>query len=101
MSGDTSQWFSLPGGPVGFAIGAEYRREKLFYTADPFVSSGASPSITPLPTFSPSPFFGEGGLWRNPDPDPRPYALLRDAQASAARRGWPTIIAASGHGLGL
>ena len=27
ISGDSSQWFNLPGGPVGFAIGAEYRRE--------------------------------------------------------------------------
>ena len=27
LSGDTGAFFSLPGGPVGFAIGAEYRKE--------------------------------------------------------------------------
>ncbi len=27
LSGDFGSWFSLPGGPIGFAIGAEYRRE--------------------------------------------------------------------------
>lgn len=28
VSGDTDGWFSLPGGPVSFSVGAEYRREK-------------------------------------------------------------------------
>ena len=41
VSGNSSQLFSLPGGPVGFALGAEYRREKAIYTDDPFVESGA------------------------------------------------------------
>ena len=40
LSGDSSQWFELPGGPVGFAVGAEYRRETAFFRADPLVSSG-------------------------------------------------------------
>ncbi|HYI41387.1 MAG TPA: TonB-dependent receptor [Allosphingosinicella sp.] len=34
LSGDTSQFLNLPGGPVGFAIGAEYRKEDAFYTQD-------------------------------------------------------------------
>jgi outer membrane receptor protein involved in Fe transport len=55
VSGDSSQWLNLPGGPVGFAIGAEYRREKLFYQADPFVEQGLS-FYNALPTFSPDPF---------------------------------------------
>jgi outer membrane receptor protein involved in Fe transport len=55
VSGDSSQWFSLPGGPVGFAIGAEYRRESLYYQADPFVEQGLS-FYNALPTFSPDPF---------------------------------------------
>lgn len=54
-SGDTSEWFSLPGGPVRFAIGAEYRRESLFYQADPFVEQGLS-FYNALPTFEPEPF---------------------------------------------
>ncbi|HEX8124128.1 MAG TPA: TonB-dependent receptor [Allosphingosinicella sp.] len=49
-SGDTSEWFELPGGPVRFAAGLEYRREKLFYEQDPFVSGGFS-FYNAIPTF--------------------------------------------------
>ena len=42
LSGDTSGFFELPGGPIGFAIGAEYRREDAFSAYDPFTSSGAT-----------------------------------------------------------
>ncbi|USA61798.1 TonB-dependent receptor [Qipengyuania citrea] len=63
VAGDTSGFFNLPGGPVGFAVGAEYRREKLFYQADPLVESGRT-FYNALPTFAPDPFevteaFGE------------------------------------------
>jgi outer membrane receptor protein involved in Fe transport len=54
-SGDTSAWFNLPGGPVRFAIGAEYRREGLFYQADPFIEQDLS-FYNALPTFEPDPF---------------------------------------------
>lgn len=40
VSGDSSQLFELPGGPIGFALGAEYRREKLIQRSDPLISSG-------------------------------------------------------------
>ncbi|MFL6845582.1 MAG: TonB-dependent receptor domain-containing protein, partial [Allosphingosinicella sp.] len=40
MSGDLSQLFELPGGPIGFALGAEYRRETNFFQADPLVEQG-------------------------------------------------------------
>jgi outer membrane receptor protein involved in Fe transport len=55
VSGDSSQWFSLPGGPVRFATGVEYRRESLYYQADPFVEQGLS-FYNALPTFEPDPF---------------------------------------------
>jgi outer membrane receptor protein involved in Fe transport len=42
VSGDTSQLFELPGGPVGFALGAEYRREDAGYTQDNIVLQGAT-----------------------------------------------------------
>lgn len=63
LSGDSSSFFELPGGPVGFAIGAEYRRESLFYQADPIVEAGRT-FYNALPTFDPEPFkvkeaFGE------------------------------------------
>ena len=40
LTGDTSQLFSLPGGPIQFALGAEYRRETAKFRADPLVSAG-------------------------------------------------------------
>ncbi|NJS14161.1 MAG: TonB-dependent receptor [Sphingopyxis sp.] len=40
MSGDLSQLFELPGGPVGFAVGAEYRRETNSYELDPLSRNG-------------------------------------------------------------
>jgi len=54
-SGDTSEWFELPGGPIRFALGLEYRREKLFYQADPLVEGGFT-FYNALPTFDPDPF---------------------------------------------
>jgi outer membrane receptor protein involved in Fe transport len=40
VSGDTSNFFNLWGGPVRFALGAEYRREHGNYIDDPFVGEG-------------------------------------------------------------
>lgn len=37
LSGDFGQFFELPGGPVGFAVGAEYREEKSVSTFDTFL----------------------------------------------------------------
>ncbi|HEX8512262.1 MAG TPA: TonB-dependent receptor, partial [Allosphingosinicella sp.] len=63
MSGDTSQFFELPGGPVGFAVGAEYRKEKVFYDQDDFTQTGLS-FYNGIGTFDPTSFevkeaFGE------------------------------------------
>ncbi|WP_121115244.1 TonB-dependent receptor domain-containing protein [Croceibacterium ferulae] len=55
VSGDTSSFFELPGGPIGFAVGGEYRREELFFQADPLVESGRT-FYNALPTFDPEPF---------------------------------------------
>lgn len=55
VSGDTSQLFELPGGPINFAIGGEYRREKAFYEQDPFVEGGFTNAVV-IPTFSPPAF---------------------------------------------
>jgi outer membrane receptor protein involved in Fe transport len=41
LSGDFGQFFALPGGPVGFAIGAEYRREASRFTPDALLQQGA------------------------------------------------------------
>jgi outer membrane receptor protein involved in Fe transport len=77
VTGDTSGFFNLPGGPIGVAIGAEYRNEDLFYNQDDLVSQGftfynALPDLDPaardvkeafaevrLPILSNLPFFDE------------------------------------------
>lgn len=45
VSGDLSQLFELPGGPIRFAIGAEYRREKAFNDSDVANDTGVSNSV--------------------------------------------------------
>ncbi|MFN3450962.1 MAG: TonB-dependent receptor domain-containing protein [Sphingorhabdus sp.] len=42
VGGDLSQLFELPGGPVAFAFGAEYRKEKASVDYDELTSSGAT-----------------------------------------------------------
>jgi outer membrane receptor protein involved in Fe transport len=63
LSGDTSQFFNLPGGPVRFALGGEYRREKALYINDPFTVAGGSNAVNigifDPPTSSVREAFGE------------------------------------------
>jgi len=42
---DTSRFFNLQGGPIGFALGAEYRREHTKETNDPFVIAGNTENL--------------------------------------------------------
>jgi outer membrane receptor protein involved in Fe transport len=42
ISGDTSGFFKLPGGPIGFSLGAEHREEKASSIYDPVTQSGAT-----------------------------------------------------------
>jgi outer membrane receptor protein involved in Fe transport len=63
VSGDISQLFELPGGPISFAIGGEYRRENALYKQDQFVTDGFTNAVS-IPTFKPPTFkvkeaFGE------------------------------------------
>lgn len=63
LSGDTSQFLNLPGGPVGFAVGAEYRRETASYSQDDFTKAGltfynAIPNLD-APAFEVKEVFGE------------------------------------------
>jgi outer membrane receptor protein involved in Fe transport len=52
VSGDTTGWFELPGGPVGAVLGAEYRRETAIYRQDPLVAAGQT-FYNSIPTFDP------------------------------------------------
>lgn len=63
VGGDSSQLFELPGGPVKFALGGEYRREQAFYQQDPFVTNNFTNGVS-IPSFTPNAFvvteaFGE------------------------------------------
>ena len=40
VSGTTGNFLNLPGGPIGVAIGGEYRRDTAFFRADPLVEQG-------------------------------------------------------------
>jgi outer membrane receptor protein involved in Fe transport len=42
VSGDSSQLFELPGGPVAFVVGGEYRRETAYQVADPRSAAGGT-----------------------------------------------------------
>jgi outer membrane receptor protein involved in Fe transport len=54
VSGDFSQLFELPGGPIGFVLGAEYRRETAFAAYDPVTSDPAGLTfLNVIPDFVP------------------------------------------------
>lgn len=55
VNGDTRQFLNLPGGPIGFAIGGEYRRETAFYQQDAATASGIT-FYNAIPTFNPTSF---------------------------------------------
>ena len=64
MSGDLSQWFSLQGGPIGFSVGAEHRRETAETHADPISATPGGTFFNAFPKFQPPAFnvseiFGE------------------------------------------
>lgn len=48
ISGDFGALFELPGGPVGFAIGAEYRKEISDFVSDPFLQRGELADIAQI-----------------------------------------------------
>ncbi len=52
LSGDLSQLFELPGGPISFALGAEYREEKASVDFDELTSSGGT-FLNALQDFNP------------------------------------------------
>lgn len=52
VGGDSSQLFELPGGPIRFVLGGEYRRETAFLEADP-VSANFGTFFNAFATFDP------------------------------------------------
>ena len=85
VSGDSAKFFNLPGGPVGFAIGGEYRRETNYFREDPLLENGLTfynsiPSFT-APAFEVKEAFGELRL-----PLLKDIFLIKDLTLSGAAR---------------
>jgi len=64
VSGDTSEFLNLPGGPIGFSLGAELRKETLRSTQEQAVLAGmtfynALGNIEDIPSFEVKELFGE------------------------------------------
>ena len=55
VNGDTSEFFNLPGGPIGVVIGGEYRRETAYYKQDDATASGST-FYNAIPEFNPTSF---------------------------------------------
>lgn len=85
LSGDLGQLFSLPGGPIGFSFGGEYRRETLRYDLDPTTQAGYA-FYNAIPTFAAPAFevkeaFGEVAL-----PLVKDLPLLRELTVTGSGR---------------
>jgi outer membrane receptor protein involved in Fe transport len=55
ISGDSSDLFELPAGPVGFAVGGEYRRQTAYEEYDQLVRDGGT-FLNAIPIFDPPSF---------------------------------------------
>ena len=106
VNGDTESWFSLPAGPLGFALGTEYREEESRQTPDELNVRGATQD-PPVPAttgkFDVTEFFGEvsipllsgrtmfedlsiGGAVRFSD-----YSTVGDTTTSRATLSWSLV----------
>ncbi len=66
VAGDLGKLFTLPGGPVAFVVGGEYRRETAFAAYDAVTSNPAGLTfLNVIPDFRPPARNREGGLPRN------------------------------------
>jgi outer membrane receptor protein involved in Fe transport len=106
VNGDTESWFSLPAGPLGFALGAEYREEESRQTPDELSVRGATfdPALPATAgKFDVTEFFGEisipllsgrtmfedlsiGGAVRFSD-----YSTVGDTTTSRATLSWSLV----------
>jgi outer membrane receptor protein involved in Fe transport len=55
VGGDLGGLFELPGGPISFALGGEYRRERARYQDDDYVETGATNAVV-IGEFDPAAF---------------------------------------------
>jgi iron complex outermembrane recepter protein len=90
--GDFDSLFKLPGGSLGFAVGAEYRRETSKFTPDALVVSGALRDFSQQPIsggkFNVKEVFAE---LRAPILSKRPFFELLEASAAIRLSDYSTI----------
>ena len=103
VSGDSSALFELPGGPVGWAAGFEYREEESEFTVDPLDAAGVTfNTATNTPAgeegqFSVTEFFAEVYL---PIVRDLPFAKAFDLEASARIADYSTAGSIEAFGFG-
>jgi len=85
LSGDSHNYFNLPGGPIGFSIGAEYRRETNRFSEDPLVQQGYT-FYNIIPSFSPPAFEVAEGFAELVVPILRNRRFFKDLTISGAGR---------------
>lgn len=90
INGDTSKFFNLPGGAVGFVVGGEYRKESSRFQPDPLEVQGLTFTNQLLPTkgnFDVKEAFGELDLPLLKD---KPFFKVLDLSAAARYADYST-----------
>jgi len=85
ISGDSSRFFNLPGGPVGIVLGAEYRTDNLAYDQDPQVQLGYT-FYNSIPTFKAPREKVKEGFGEIRIPIVKDLPLLRELEVDGAAR---------------
>lgn len=85
VAGDSSQLFSLPGGPLRFVVGSEYRREKVFNDSDSAADTGLTNAVF-LGDFDPPALVVKEGFGEIELPLIKDVFLLNELTLNAAGR---------------
>ncbi len=85
VTGDLSQLFELPGGPVAFALGAEYRTEKASSAFDELTASGGT-FLNAIQPFNPPKFKVKEAFGEISVPLLKDFTLAKELTLSAAGR---------------
>ena len=85
VSGDTSGFFELWGGPIRFAMGAEYRKEQAYYEQSESGASGRTNAVA-FGTFDPPPFEVKEAFGEIQIPIFKDMPFFEDLTVSAAGR---------------
>jgi outer membrane receptor protein involved in Fe transport len=88
MDGNLGKWFELPGGPISFVLGGEYRKETARYTEDPTVNFGGGGLTNDVDVgdFNPDPFHVAEAFGEIRIPIAKDMPFLQDLNLSGAAR---------------